>query len=515
MDALDDSEARPLLAGNASMHSTTASKNRRNRKKFLILVVSAIFILAADFGTNLSVAPQTAIFEQIICQKYSELGGALNTTDITFDTMNPCKSETVQGELALVLGYKEGLDVLPTMFLSIPYGVLSDHWGRKSVICLGITGLILSELWTRLVCLWSSVLPLRLVWLSSIWKIIGGGDQVLIATACVTVADIFPEEEMSTALFTLMSWALVSDIVASPASAYLMTYDPWIPYILGFIIISIGCVAILFLPETLEYAQAKKADAQRRRSDTSIQLNEPSIKLSTSQLLARHIHEFKEATQFMWKDSNTLWMILIAFVAMISKQSTNILLQYTSKRFNWSIAKASLLIALRGSFGLFTFSVMMPFLTWMVGKYFNLHGKHRDHLFSQLTGILCIIGFLVIGLAPTPEILIGGLVIASMGAAFPINTRSLATLLVMPDHVGTLYSALAISQSMGAFVAGPLFAYLFRIGMHFGGVWLGLPFLQASFFFVIATAAVWRIKVNRELPGMSEISTGERRPLVS
>ncbi|KAJ5259218.1 hypothetical protein N7478_012199 [Penicillium angulare] len=477
MDALEDSEARPLLSENASIHNTTTSKNRKSRKRFIVLLVSAIFILAADFGSNLSVAPQTAIFEQIICQKYSELSGPLNTTHIASDAVNPCKSETVQGELALILGYKDGLDVLPSI--------------------------------------WSAVLPLRLVWLSSIWKIIGGGDQVMASVACVTVADIFPEEEMSTALFSLMSWALVADILASPTSAYLMTYDPWIPYILGFIILLIGCLAILFLPETLEDAQAKKADAQRRRSDTSVELNEPSIKMSTSQLFARHIHEFKEATQFMWKESNTMWMILIAFVAMISRQSTNILLQYASKRFNWSLAKASLLISLRGSVCLFSFLVMMPVLTWMVGKYFNLHGKRRDLLFSQGTGILCIIGFLVVGLAPNPEILIGGLTIASLGSAFAINTRSLATLLVMPDHVGTLYSAIAISQSMGTFVAGPLFAYLFRIGMHFGGFWLGLPFLQASVFFLIATAALWRIKVNRELPGMRQVSAEERVPLMS
>ena len=87
-----------------------------------------------------------------------------------------------------------------------------DHWGRKPVIYLGITGLLLSELWTRLICwvprsiyrnsladinpgLWSNVLPLRLIWLAPIFKIVGGGDQVVTSAAFVIVADIFTEAE--------------------------------------------------------------------------------------------------------------------------------------------------------------------------------------------------------------------------------------------------------------------------------------------------------------------------------
>lgn len=87
-----------------------------------------------------------------------------------------------------------------------------DHWGRKPVMYIGIIGMLLSELWTRLICwlarsiygdsladihlgLWSNVLPLRLIWLAPIFKIIGGGDQVVTSAAFVIVADAFTEEE--------------------------------------------------------------------------------------------------------------------------------------------------------------------------------------------------------------------------------------------------------------------------------------------------------------------------------
>lgn len=120
----------------------------------MILLMCAIFVLAADFGNDMALAPETAIFEQIICRNHGLISSGAEsppTGNLPVDDSNPCKSEAVQGELALVLGYKNMFEVLPSIFLSLPYGVLSDHWGRKPVIYLGIVGLLLGELWVRLV----------------------------------------------------------------------------------------------------------------------------------------------------------------------------------------------------------------------------------------------------------------------------------------------------------------------------------------------------------------------------
>lgn len=154
----------------------------------------------------------------------------------------------------------------------------------------------------------------------------------------------------------------------------------------------------------------------------------------------------------------------------------------------------------------------MPALNFLATRYLNLHGKFRDYWLSQGTGFLGIIGYTLIGLAPNPGILIAGVVMVSCSGSFSVCTRSLATSLVLPDHVGTLYSALAISQSIGIFIAGPLFAYLFRLGMHLGNSWTGLPFLQAAVCFAFATAALWRIQIGRSV---LNYETGEQEPLIS
>lgn len=118
------------------------------------------------------------------------------------------------------------------------------------------------------------------------------------------------------------------------------------------------------------------------------------------------------------------------------------------------------------------------------------------------------------GLAPVPVLLIWGLVILSLGSSFMITTRSLVTSLVSPDHVGTLYSGIGVSQALGTFVAGSLFAYLFRLGMHLGDAWMGMPFLQAALFFVVATMAVWRVRIQSSQLSSSE-DVEQREPLLS
>jgi hypothetical protein len=101
-------ETEPLLA------SDPTSPTRKS-KKFLILIVCATFLLSAEFGFFMSTAPQTAVFEDIICRNYQ--ADLHRTQNGTLPDPNPCKSETVQGELAIIIGYKDTFDMLPSMSL--------------------------------------------------------------------------------------------------------------------------------------------------------------------------------------------------------------------------------------------------------------------------------------------------------------------------------------------------------------------------------------------------------------
>jgi hypothetical protein len=56
--------------------------------------------------------------------------------------------------------------------------------------------------------------------------------------------------------------------------------------------------------------------------------------------------------------------------------------------------------------------------------------------------------------------------------------------------MGTLYTAMEVMSYGGVLVGGPLLASAFRWGMRLGDFWMGLPFLVAAGFFLLAVLAL-------------------------
>ena len=70
-------ETEPLLANTIrAVHAPRASTS----KKLLVLGVCSVLILAVDFGFYMASAPQTAIFEEIICRNHGLQSRASNGT---------------------------------------------------------------------------------------------------------------------------------------------------------------------------------------------------------------------------------------------------------------------------------------------------------------------------------------------------------------------------------------------------------------------------------------------------
>ena len=118
----------------------------------------------------------------------------------------------------------------------------------------------------------------------------------------------------------------------------------------------------------------------------------------------------------------------------------------------------------------------MPLISRLLLKKLKLAAATKDLWLSLGTVLLLTLGTFVMCLAPTPVILIIGIVAFALGSPFYLTARSLVTSLVLPDQVGVLYTSLAVVQSLGSLIAGPLLANTFRWGMKSGDAWLGLVF---------------------------------------
>lgn len=140
-------------------------------------------------------------------------------------------------------------------------------------------------------------------------------------------------------LFYFNAMMIASEVVAIPVSAYLMTTNPWVPYILGFFIEVAGGMLIFLLPETLAIVKQKMQMDCNSRQDRDHGELSTTGKSTVADIVLDRIRDSKESMRSIWRNTNVVLVLLVFFVASISKQSTSLFLQYVSKKMHWSIAR--------------------------------------------------------------------------------------------------------------------------------------------------------------------------------
>jgi hypothetical protein len=144
--------------------------------------------------------------------------------------------------------------------------------------------------------------------------------------------------------------------------------------------------------------------------------------------------------------------------------------------------------------------IILPLISTMLLKKVKIDGPSEDLWLSRETAFLLTMGTHLIFLAPTPAIVIVGIVMAALGSPLSLTARGLITSLVLPNQVGILYTSLAVVQSIGSLIAGPFLAITFRIGMDLGDAWLGLPFPIASVLHFSSLLFICGVNLSQTLP---------------
>ncbi|RLL95397.1 hypothetical protein CFD26_101143 [Aspergillus turcosus] len=495
----DQCEETPLLGHNHAPEPRCSTRAR------WILIVLSLGIIAINFGSYLSMAPQIQIFESIICRKlHPEI--ALLTTEEQIDAR--CKAPDVQGELALINGWKETLDTLPGIFLALPFGLMADRAGRKTVLTLSLIGLIIEEVTVRIIAWYSASIPLRTVWFMSLFQICGGGAQIATSMLFTIMTDVSPVEKRANIFFIIYAVTQISEIVASPLSAWLMSWTPWLPYFLGVVFMLCGLFASMCVPETLP--KSNNLSETGSEDDEADDDAPRTVRHRLKAVLNHARHQIMHHSRFIFAERNIICISIAFLAATVAVQSLTLTLQYVSKRFSWSMAKvqshppllapadlkqASFLISLKATMNLSALLLILPALSKALDRF--LPPIRRDLRIALGSVLTIVAGHVLMALAASPTVFAVGLSVSSLGGGFFPALRSVATALVDEAEIGLLGTTIALTQGIGAIIAGPLMAGTFRFSMTLDGLWLGLPYMTATALVLIACWATLVIRVPR------------------
>ncbi|KAF3035648.1 hypothetical protein E8E12_000603 [Didymella heteroderae] len=475
----------------------------RKTKPWVVMVILAFALVAIiDLGAFLGEAPRTRVFEANICLGYYRQIDPSVIGEHGTIVEKLCKVDAVQQKMAMIFGWQEMFDAIPSIFLAIPFGVLADKVGRKWIFTASLMGLQLNSAWVLGICYFRD-LPLQLTWLSSAFYLIGGGPIVAAAIGITMISDIAPPEKRTTIFLYLTASVLIAEIVAPIMSAKLMEVGDWYPLVLALIFQQCGVILAVFFPETLHMReQSRPAEIIAR----PVQVHAKNHAFSPKQ----QIRHFQDAFEFL-KSDRTLALVVFTFMAnRLGRQGMTLLVRYASKRYQWEIKQAAYLLSFRAATNLAAVAIFLPLTNYVLLNYVRLPAHWADLWIARGSIVLTAISFLVIGLAAHPALLIVGLLVYNMGTGYNAAMRSVSIHVVggqsSPD-IGKLMSTIAIVESLGALVAGPLLNQLFQWGMGLGSAWLGLPFLVAMFVFAGLAFVTFKIDSKHLRAGTGKLAS--------
>ncbi|KAF4637074.1 hypothetical protein G7Y89_g1021 [Cudoniella acicularis] len=488
---ISSDEPPPFLA----VHSSSCIPQTYSSR--IIIVILFIVIFITTFGAVLTAIPSIRLYEDIVCHHYfNSLEG---DGHIGFDgdiDEELCKGDEIQKQMNVLFGVLYFLGPIPGLLTTIPYGLLADRVGRKVVFIISVLGLVLAGWYNIMILSFWKTLPLQLIWLSPLILFIGGGEAVTSMVLYAVGSDITTEATRANVFLIGACGGLAAELFAPSVASALMIRSPWISLILGQCLIVLGASLIVFIPETLHLrispatGMLVKAPASRDDLSSSKKIDKSTFYTTVKSQISDKLSQVKSATSVL--HSLPILLLLFTFLSMpFAKQSIDLSLRYISKRFSWKLREAGFLLSLRAFINIILLFAILPIFSKILMERLGFSSRGKDLFLSRLSILVLVIGAIMIAASPTIGLTIVGLIVWTLGTGFSSLTRSLVTTLVDKEHIGRLYSMIAIIETLGALIAGPTVNGLYSLGISKGGSWIGLPYFCLAIICSLAAVALW------------------------
>lgn len=266
-----------------------------------------------------------------------------------------------------------------------------------------------------------------------------------------------------------------------PLSAWLMAISPWIPSFLGLALYALATLALVLVPETLDFqlgVTVTASDAVFPFPETQPPEHDQTqtSALGTTSAVYGWSTKLKSSLSFLTDDLRVLALIIPFTAHILLASVSKLLLQYCSTRYDLSFSKATLLVTVRNGVTVLLLFVALPYLTIAIMRTYRLSGQAKDLLLARISQTLLAFGWVFVAASPNIPTVAFSLAIASSGIGAVYMIRSLLTSLLPAQHIARVYTIISMVDTIGLMAGAPLLAGLFSRGLTLGNGWIGLPF---------------------------------------
>ncbi|KAL7947597.1 major facilitator superfamily domain-containing protein [Trichoderma barbatum] len=471
-----------------------------------VLGMCVLFLVIVEVSQFIMVPATEQIMEDVICRRYHP-DHALAMHD------NRCKETDVQKTLAMVRSWGMSLEMMFPLFVQISFGVVADKYGRRLVIFLALFGCFLQQTWITIVLLFPDTFSIWSMLYGSVFYLIGGGGQMVVAMIWTIVADVVPIAERTSVFYRIYAMHLTIAVAATPIAAWLLSIDAWLTMWVGYGILAVGILSSALIPETLKLRQA--ADNKRRGQDAEPPVEDESQstprKPSSAKDLARRAwFSAKNDVSHVWRfifASKTVVLLLLAYgpFYLIKLAFVLDILQYMTSRFHWEWSTATYINTISSLTAVFTLLVILPGASYILETRFRYNPIRRDLLLARISIVVFIVGSVLTALADIPWLFICAMVITNLGQGVSTLCRALLNAVVEPHTIAILNTTMSTMETLMGFIGSPVMGFLLSRGMELGGMWMGLPYIATTLLGFGVMVAIFLVRIPS---GFAQASRG-------
>ncbi|RFU76785.1 hypothetical protein TARUN_5456 [Trichoderma arundinaceum] len=499
----------PLLAESEREHESvqgedeasppTIKASRWQVKTTKSIVRTLAFLEFTIIGSGmLLLIPLYRLIEDSVCHVYYK--------DDSLDMIDEmkCKTDEVQARMAYLLGWLGLFHSIMSLLTTFPFGILADKIGRKPTVLLAYGGMALSPASGPLMLgLFQHVVRRNpyLLMISSLFLLVGGGSQVVLAMLYAMAADVSSEKEKAASFLQLTFGATAGGLAGPLLTGFLMQkYGPWVPIYCACASFPFILLIFFFIPETLP------VDKKTKRGDGDMSLEAIKRQISTS------LADLRASLELFKNPSIPLVLLTFLFQAARFTAYTGTILQYVSKHFGWRLAETSFLLSPFGLLNLIVLAVLPKISEILMSRRFGYSSFGKDLFLTRHSTMILFIGAMIEGFSHNIVLFIIGLFIETFGAAASPLARATVTHYVEPKFTSRLYALISTVEIVGTFMGGPVLAWCFDQGLQRKGIWIGLPWFYIALLCLIAWIGLLFVKPP-QVKGGSANENGDYEPI--
>ncbi|KAI0433143.1 major facilitator superfamily domain-containing protein [Xylaria sp. FL1042] len=482
----EDSTQSPAFDGS---HDAVRSRSRRSSRYAIWLVL--FLLLLVNLTNGISNIPLNRLLERRLCRAYYD-------TDHDVDE-KLCKVDSVQQDLAWIMGSFETLWIVGDFVMTIPLTFLSERYGRSKILLLNLMPRLFMLFWTLSISYFEDYLPPRAAIAGASLSVLGG-DTVFNSLIYGLAAKI-TEDSLTRAIYFSRMTALASVVgFLSPAiAAAAMTIKLSLPFWLGTIFLLLAVPTVLLLP--VEGDSKDDTTEARRPLISSPTLKAQASRTSLVSSIVDRVHSLVSAVG----NSQLALLLLSMFLTSLASADTKLLAQYISKRYHWTFASAGYLLSAKAIVNFILLTFVVPLFLTTQGNTSQSLSDSANVRYARFCLVSSVLGALAIGFSSVIWELVPSLLIYALGVPLSIFTLSLANSSNMwasesssetqsSDPQSHVFSIVMMVKTLGSLVGAPLMATLWYNGIRIS--FYGSPYVASSLIYFAAWCVLWNIPVS-------------------